>query len=258
MHSLITDNDSTLMQQEILDEIARFAGSEALKKIEDITNSQMNGVFSNKNPKLTFLQSLETRVNILVNHTTKKKQPITKSDLQKIAKTQMNFSENAEKLLQIIIEKHGSLKSKFFIFSGGFKEIIFYKIDELNIPETEKIILKNQTYANCFKFTENTNNPAITGLDIENSQMLSETAKLDKTNFLIENNLIEYHPESTEGKKIIKIIGLGDGSNDVGMVPEKYGFCVAYTEHAYRENTVKKANNITANSFIEVQKYLEN
>jgi len=258
MHSLITDNDSTLMQEEILDEIARFAGTEALQKIECITNSQMNGIFSNKNPKLTFLQSLETRVNILVNYAIQQKQPITKSDLNQIAKTQMNFSENSEKLLQKIIEKHGSLKSKFFIFSGGFKEIIFYKIDELNISETEKKILKNQTYANCFRFTENTNNSAITGLDIQNSQMLSETAKLDKTKFLIQNNLIEYNIKEDKKNKTIKIIGLGDGSNDVGMVPEKYGFCIAYTEHVYRENTVQKANNITANNFTKVQKYLEN
>ncbi len=250
MHSLITDNDSTLMQEEILDEIARFAGNEAVQKIEEITNTQMNGDFSNNTSitKLTFQESLETRVNILVKYTQQKNSLVTYNDLKNIAKTQMHFSDHVEELLQKIIKTHGSLQYKFFIFSGGFKEIIFFKIEELNIPTKEKEILKNQTYANSFKFSPHSE---IIGLDIEKSEMLSETAKRDKTNFLINNNLIEFD-------NTIKIIGLGDGSNDVGMVPEKYGFCIAYIEHVYRENTVKKANNITAKSFIEVETYLNN
>ena len=77
MHSLITDNDSTLMQEEILDEIARFAGKECMKEIEEITNSQMNGDFS-IHKKLTFKESLETRVNILVNFCKKIIPPLQK------------------------------------------------------------------------------------------------------------------------------------------------------------------------------------
>jgi len=239
------------MQEEILDEIARFSGKECMQKIEEITNSQMNGVFNDTIKKLTFKESLETRVNILVNFCIKNNIYITKDNLKIIAKNQMHFSEYAEELIHEIIKKHGSLQSKFFIFSGGFKEIIFLKIEELQISEYEKQILKTQTYANCFSFS-NEPIPTITGLDIKNSEMLDETAKLDKTKFLIKNNLIEFNLE-----KNIKIIGLGDGANDIEMIPKKYGFCVAYTEHVYRENTVKKANNITANNFMEVKKYLE-
>ena len=244
MHSLITDNDSTLMQEEILDEIARFAGKKAIQQIEKITNAQMN---ASADKQLTFKESLETRVNILVQHTQTTNTPITHNDLKKIARSQMHFSDYVEELLQKIIITHESLQSKFFIFSGGFKEIIFLKIDELNISSKEKEILKTQTYANSFKFSSQSE---IIGLDTEKSEMLSETAKLDKTIFLLQNNLIEH-------SDTIKIIGLGDGSNDVGMVPEKYGFCVAYIEHAYRENTVQKAKNITANSFREVEKFLQ-
>lgn len=245
MHSLITDNDSTLMQEEILDEIARFAGDSLLQQIEEITNKQMNG---ESTTPITFQESLEKRVDLLVQYTKEHNTPITKKDLKYIATHSMHFSNHVEELLQNIIASHNSLQSKFFIFSGGFKEIIFFKIEELNISKKEKEILKNQTYANCFSYS--TQNEII-GLDIENSQMLSETAKLDKTNFLIQNNLIEFG-------NTIKIIGLGDGSNDVGMVPDKYGFCVAYTEHVYRENTVKKAKNITAKSFYDVEQYLQN
>ncbi len=250
MHSLITDNDSTLMQEEILDEIAKFAGPEASKQIEEITNSQMNGIFNSNIKKLSFKESLEKRVNILVEYTKKKNSLISIDNLRTIAKDQMHFSNHVENLLNNIIKNHGSLKSKFFIFSGGFKEIIFLKIKELNIPENEKQILKNQTYANCFEYNLDCK---IIGLDIKNSQMLSDTAKRDKTIFLIKNNLIEFNLENN-----IKIIGLGDGSNDVGMVPQKYGFCVAYTEHVYRENTVKKADNKIATSFLDVKEYLKN
>jgi phosphoserine phosphatase len=43
MKILITDNDSTLMKEEILDEVARFLGNEIVLEIETITNAQMNG-----------------------------------------------------------------------------------------------------------------------------------------------------------------------------------------------------------------------
>ena len=239
MNTLITDNDSTLMEQEILDEIARYAGSHVFEEIQNITNMQMNGSASHHPEKnMTFRESLEKRVNILVQS----KRKITIQDLMKISREKMSFSEGAEACIQNIIEQCGSLKGKFFIFSGGFQEIISKKVEELHISKSEIEVLKTQIYANCFAYNKSRE---ICGVDWEKSVMWQENAKQNMTKKLIEKGIIKIDT---------KIIGLGDGSNDIGMVPEEYGYCVAYTGIVKRQNTIEKAKGKTANNLYEVVK----
>lgn len=236
MKILITDSDSTLMKEEILDEVALFSGKEVFYEIEKITNAQMNNEIN-----ISFYESLKKRVDILV----KAKNKITKTDLKYIAKNNLNFSDGVDFVLQKIIKDKKTLKNNFFIFSGGFGEVIKEKINELNISDLEKNILKNQVFANYFSYNENNE---IIGVDLKKSCMYKENAKYIMTKELISKGIIP---------KDEQIIGLGDGSNDVNMIPPENGLFVAYTGNVYRENTVKKADGRVVKNFFEIIDYLD-
>ena len=210
--TLVFDNDSTLMTGEIVDTLAEILQCEKL--IYGLTNRQMDG-----NSQQSFAENLQARITILVEKNLEKKH------FQQCAE-KMTWSENAQKLLKTIIKKQGTLKHNFYIFSGGFTEIIYLKINEFDISESEKIILKNQTWANYFQ----TKNNKIIGISQENSQMLLDDAKGNGVKKLIKNFPGKY------------FLGCGDGSNDVGMVPKAKGINMAFTEHVRRENTIKKAD----------------
>lgn len=233
MNICITDNDSTLMKEEILDEVARYAGVQS--EIQKITDAQMNGDLH-----ITFEESLRKRVEILCAAEKK----ITNSNLKEIAQNSMHFSDGVEKCVQEIIQICGTLKQQFFIFSGGFYEIISIKIDELHISEEEKNILKSQTFANHFQYN---NQQEIIGVDWGKSQMWEEHAKGKMTQKLIDDGIIS--DNST-------IIGVGDGSNDFGIVPKGHGMFVAFTGSVKRKNTIAKANGVTAKNFYEVLEFL--
>jgi phosphoserine phosphatase len=236
MKILITDSDSTLMKEEILDEVSLFVGKEVFFEIEKITNIQMNGEIN-----LSFYESLKKRVDILV----KSKIKVTKKDLKHIAKYSLNFSEGVEFILKEIIKRDKTLKNNFFIFSGGFGEVIKEKINELDISNYEKNIIKNQVYANYFSYNEK---DEVIGIDFDKSCMYKDNAKYLMTKSLIEKGII---PKKKE------IIGLGDGSNDIGMIPPNRGFSIAYIGNVYRENTVEKAEGRSIKNFFELIDWLE-
>ena len=114
--TLVFDNDSTLMTGEIVDTLAEILQCEKL--ISELTNKQMDG-----NSQQSFAENLQARITILVEKNLEKKH------FQQCAE-KMTWSENAQKLLKTIIKKQGTLKHNFYIFSGGFTEIIYLKINE--------------------------------------------------------------------------------------------------------------------------------
>ncbi|MDP2600682.1 MAG: phosphoserine phosphatase SerB [Deltaproteobacteria bacterium] len=95
---VLMDMDSTLIQSEVIDELAKQAG--VAKKVAAITHQAMNG-------KFPFTQSLKKRVALLKG--------LTLSDLEKTYKT-LKLTNGAAKLLKVL--KH--LGYKTGLVSGGF------------------------------------------------------------------------------------------------------------------------------------------
>lgn len=228
---LVTDNDSTVMTGEIIDTLAEILGKNAQKKIEEITNIQMNG-----GSRWTFKESLEMRVNILIQ------EKFSEKHIQECIE-KMKFSEGFENLIQKILDEKKTLKNNIFILSGGFEEVILGKIHYLQIPASEKNIFSEQVFANKFLYSKNSE---ISGIDFSEfkNKMWTETAKRDKVLWL----------EKTQ--KILvtqKILAVGDGSNDIGILPsEERGLFVAFTGTVARENTIQKAHGVCAQNFQEI------
>ena len=203
----IIDFDSTFTQVEALDELARISlrhhpdRESIYKQIEDLTNASMEG-------RLSFTQSLESRVKLLQANREHLKQLIT--HLKK--KVSISFSRNTE-----FFKKHAD---EVLIVSGGFKEFIIPVVTEYHIK-------KENIYANTFVFDADGN---ITGYDRENP--LSQEG--GKVKLLKELNL--------QGD----IYGIGDGYSDFqlkesGMIKKFF----AFTENIERKSVAEKADHIT-------------
>lgn len=95
---VLMDMDSTLIQSEVIDELAKQAG--VAKKVAAITHQAMNG-------KFPFTQSLKKRVALLKG--------LTLSDLEKTYKT-LKLTNGAAKLLKVLKQ----LGYKTGLVSGGF------------------------------------------------------------------------------------------------------------------------------------------
>ena len=158
--------------------------------------------------KLSFTQSLESRVKLLQANRDHLKQLIT--HLKK--KVSTSFSRNT-----IFFKNH---QDEVLIVSGGFKEFITPVVTEYHIK-------KENIYANTFVFDDDGN---IIGYDRENP--LSQEG--GKVKLLKEMNL----PGD--------IYGIGDGYSDFqlkesGMIKKFF----AFTENIERKSVAEKADHIT-------------
>src|SRR6201992_1987593 len=207
MDHFIIDFDSTFTQVEALDELARISlknhpdREEIYEQIEALTNASMEG-------KLSFRQSLESRVKLLQANREHLKQLVT--HLKK--KVSTSFSRNT-----IFFKNHAD---EVLIVSGGFKEFITPVV-------TEYFIKKENIYANTFEFDEEGN---IIGYDRSNP--LSKEG--GKVKLLKELNLPG------------EIFGIGDGYSDFqlkesGMIKKFF----AFTENIERKSVAEKADHIT-------------
>ncbi|MCH2038584.1 MAG: phosphoserine phosphatase SerB, partial [Rickettsiales bacterium] len=96
---LITDMDSTIIQQECIDELADYAGIK--DKVSDITERAMNG-------ELDFAEALEERVGLLKG--------LSESVLKDTYEHKIHFMPGAKSLVKTM-NKHGA---KTILVSGGF------------------------------------------------------------------------------------------------------------------------------------------
>lgn len=116
---LITDMDGTIIENETLNDIAKFLGKG--EKVKKITDLGLKG-------RLDFSTSLENRVHLLKG--------LRLSSLEE-AKRIISFMKGAKKLFQELKKN----KIHTILVSGGFKPITSYVRDYLNI---------DQEYSNTF------------------------------------------------------------------------------------------------------------
>lgn len=227
---LCVDNDSTVMDGEIVDVLAQIVGGSSADEIYEITNDCMDGKI-----KMSFEESLRKRINILVNN------GLNKNHIKECVDI-LNFSYGFEDLVKNVIKNHETVKGKIFILSGGFEEIIKGKIFELDLVNYEKEILANQVFANSFIFDDE----KIIGVDFENEEknMWRDFAKGLRIKKLRELGLIS---------NSARVLAVGDGSNDVDMISdESEGLFVAYSGVVARENTISKSCGLECKNFFEV------
>jgi len=120
---LISDMDSTIIQQECIDEIADFAGLK--EEISEITERAMNG-------ELDFKEALRERVSMLKG--------LSEGVLEKAFNDKISLTPGAKTLVQTM-KNNGA---KTILVSGGFtfftdkvSEIVGFEINEANILEIE-------------------------------------------------------------------------------------------------------------------------
>ncbi len=172
----IIDFDSTFIQVEALDELAKLALDthpeklERLSQIERITNACMSG-------KLSFNESLNARCKLFNAH---------KKDIDKLVsflkqKISPSFERNID-----FFQKY---RSSILIISNGFKDFILPTIVDFDIP-IENI------YANTFKFDRSGN---IIGFDQNNpltrkqgKVILVKQLKLDGEIYVIGDGFSDY------------------------------------------------------------------
>jgi len=107
----VFDMDSTLIEQEVIDEIARFVGVE--KEVSAITARAMNG-------ELDFSQSLRERVALLKG---------VPSDVFEKLKSVITFTPGARELCKVL----KNLGYKLAVLSGGFIPLASYVKNELGL-----------------------------------------------------------------------------------------------------------------------------
>ncbi|PGH10566.1 phosphoserine phosphatase SerB [Helicocarpus griseus UAMH5409] len=107
----VFDMDSTLIQQEVIDEIARFIGVE--KEVSEITARAMNG-------ELDFAASLKARVNLLKG---------VPADVFEKLKPVITISPGARELCRAL----KTLGFKMAVLSGGFQPLAEWLAGELGL-----------------------------------------------------------------------------------------------------------------------------
>ncbi|KAJ3046460.1 hypothetical protein HK097_000843 [Rhizophlyctis rosea] len=108
---VIFDMDSTLIQQEVIDEIAKHAG--VVGEVAKITEAAMNG-------EIDFKESLRRRVGLLKG---------TPVDVLQTVKSQLTFTEGAHFLCRALKR----LGFKLAVISGGFMPLALYVKAELGL-----------------------------------------------------------------------------------------------------------------------------
>lgn len=195
---LFSDFDSTVVNAEILDEIAleRFRtdpdGQEKLSRFKGITNQGMCN-------KLLFSDSLRKRFEIVA--------PISKSIIDVVV-------EKVRGLLSLsFLEHRDFFKENFeqiFVVSGGFGDIIRRIMSDFGLPDSH--ILANEFVCD---------GDWVVGYDPDNL-LAGDSGKV-----LVARNLISTHGFDPE-----QIYVIGDGSTDKAIRDQRCaGFFGAYTEH---------------------------
>jgi phosphoserine phosphatase len=144
---IISDMDSTMIQQECIDEIADFAGLK--EKIAIITDRAMNG-------ELDFKEALRERVGMLVG--------LSEDVLEKAFEQKIEMMPGAVELVKTM-KANGArtvlVSGGFTYFTAKVAEIAGFEVDEANILEivdgklTGKVkepILDSQAKLNALKF----------------------------------------------------------------------------------------------------------
>ncbi|PKY07808.1 phosphoserine phosphatase [Aspergillus campestris IBT 28561] len=108
---VVFDMDSTLIQNEVIDEIARFIGVE--KQVSEITERAMNG-------EIDFSESLRERVGLLNG---------VPADVFEKLKSVLTISPGARELCKSL----KSLGCKLAVLSGGFQPLAEWLAEELGI-----------------------------------------------------------------------------------------------------------------------------
>ena len=143
---VVMDMDSTLIQTEVIDELAKKAG--VYKKVSEITHQAMNG-------RLPFSQSLKKRVHLLKG--------LTPNDLDWVYR-RLKLTKGAPKLLKVL--KH--LGYKIALVSGGFT----YFTERLKGDLGFDYAFANQLEIRGGKLTGNVLGPII---DAQRKAMILET-----------------------------------------------------------------------------------
>ncbi|KAF5289106.1 hypothetical protein FQA39_LY15208 [Lamprigera yunnana] len=118
------DVDSTVIQEEGIDELAKFCGK--YKDISELTSKAMCG-------KITFQQSLKLRLDIL--------QPSVAQVSDFISNKPPTLSPGIKKLIEVLHKKDVEI----YLVSGGFRSLILPLAKQLYIPESN-------VFANQLKF----------------------------------------------------------------------------------------------------------
>eukprot|EP00158_Paraphelidium_tribonemae_P005165 Partr_v1_DN27200_c2_g1_i1_m16054 putative phosphoserine phosphatase len=108
---VIMDMDSTLIQQEVIDELAKYAG--VVDEVKSITHRAMNG-------EIDFKESLKCRVGLLSNS------PVT---ILEQVRRNLVFTEGAHALCKALKK----LGYKLAVISGGFLPLALYVKNELGL-----------------------------------------------------------------------------------------------------------------------------
>mmetsp|Transcript_84511 Transcript_84511/g.149600 ORF Transcript_84511/g.149600 Transcript_84511/m.149600 type:complete len:842 (-) Transcript_84511:234-2759(-) len=123
---VVFDMDSTLIQQEVIDELAKLAGVEA--QVKEITEAAMRG-------DLDFFGSLKSRVALLKGHNA--------DELFSKVKANLIFTPGAKKLCQCLRR----LGFKTAVISGGFLPVA---------QEVQRILGLDYAFANTLEVEETT------------------------------------------------------------------------------------------------------
>ncbi|MBL7663372.1 phosphoglycerate dehydrogenase [bacterium] len=209
----VLDFDSTLVQVEALDELARISlrdkpyAEETIREIQNLSHLAMRG-------ELSFPESLERRIKLLEANRKHLKE-LTATLKRKITPS---FQRN-----KAFFKKY---HADIFVVTGGFYDYVLPVISELHIKDS-------QVFANSFVFDNSGN---IIGFDKQNvlAQEKGKVKQLEKLGL---------------GSEVTVI---GDGATDLEMrqagVAEEF---VALTENVSREKVVDQADSV-AKSFDEV------
>lgn len=144
---LISDMDSTIINQECIDEIADLLGLK--EKISDITERAMNG-------ELDFKDALRERVSLLKG--------VNEADLQKVFDNNITTQKGAETLVRTMASQGARcvlVSGGFTFFTSRIKDVCGFHIEEANILEIEEgklsgkvrePILDSEAKLNAIKF----------------------------------------------------------------------------------------------------------
>mmetsp|Transcript_107326 Transcript_107326/g.308849 ORF Transcript_107326/g.308849 Transcript_107326/m.308849 type:complete len:840 (-) Transcript_107326:128-2647(-) len=124
---VVFDMDSTLIQQEVIDELAKYAGVE--QEVKTITEAAMRG-------EMNFFESLKARVGLLKGHNAE--------ELFKRVKANLVFTPGAKKLCDTLRR----LGFKMAVISGGFLPVA---------REVQRYLGLDYAFANSLEVDENGN-----------------------------------------------------------------------------------------------------
>lgn len=203
----IIDFDSTFVQVEALEELARIAlkgnteRPKILQKIEDLTNKGIEG-------EISFTDGLRKRLELIQPH---------RDHLEPLVSRLRRKVSTSIKRNKDFFQDH---KEQLFVVSAGFKEFIIPIVAEFGIPE-------DRVYANTFVYDDQ---GTIVGFDDENLLSLPDGKRA------------QLKAMGLEGEVFV----IGDGYSDYMMTDgrDQVKF-FAFTENIERSSAKVKADHVT-------------